>query len=89
MYFDYRILYRLRQPMAIASYLKLALSDSKSGITRGEFKKPEDYSVDLLCYYVPPKIIFLDSLENTLDSANIDKVHIDFHDEEETIEEEE
>ena len=57
------------------------LSDSKSGITRGEFKKPEDYSVDLLCYYVPSKIM--------PDSANIDKIHIDFHDEEETIEEEE
>ena len=31
----------------------------------------------------------LDSLENPLDSANIDKIHIDFHDEEETIEGEE
>ncbi|MFT5348018.1 MAG: penicillin-binding protein 1A [Bacteroidia bacterium] len=67
----------------VARYLQLALSDSKSGITRGKFKKPDNYSVDLLCYYVPPEIVFLDSLENPLDSANIDKIHIDFHDEEE------
>ena len=66
--------------------MQLALSDSKSGITRGKFKKPDNYSVDLLCYYVPPKIVFLDSLENPLDSANIDKIHIDFHDEEEITE---
>ena len=38
--------------------LQLALSDSKYGITWGKFKKPDDYSVDLLCYYVPPEIIF-------------------------------
>ncbi len=72
----------------VARFLQLALNDTKSGITRGEFKKPDDYSVNLLCYYVPPKISFLDSLDNPLDSANIDKIHIDFHDEEEIIESE-
>lgn len=64
----------------VARYLQLSLGDPKSGITRGKFKKPEGYAVDLLCYYIPPEVSFLDSFDNPLDSANIDKIHIDFND---------
>ncbi|MEY2924061.1 MAG: hypothetical protein RLZZ337_601 [Bacteroidota bacterium] len=76
----------------VARYMQLVYSDPKTGITRGKFEKPIDYDVDLNCYNYAPKIDFLDSLENPLDSANIDKIHIDFNDaeeeEEEVVEEE-
>lgn len=65
----------------VARYLQLSLADSKTGITRGKFKQPEGYDVDLLCYYIAPPISFLDSTDNPLDSANVDKIHIDFNEE--------
>jgi len=62
----------------VARYLELALNDPKSGVTRGKFVKPEVYDVNLSCYAYKPKVDFLDSLDNPMDSANIDKIHIDF-----------
>ena len=65
----------------VARYLQLSLADSKTGIIRGKFKQPEGYDVDLICYYIAPPISFLDSTDNPLDSANVDKIHIDFNEE--------
>jgi penicillin-binding protein 1A len=62
----------------VARYLQLSLANPKTRITRGMFKKPLGYKVNLLCYYVAPEISFLDSADNPLDSANLDKIHIDF-----------
>jgi hypothetical protein len=62
----------------VGRYLELALNDAKSGVTRGKFQKPEVYDVNLSCYAYKPKVDFLDSLDNPMDSANIDKIHIDF-----------
>jgi len=64
----------------VARYLQLVYSDPKTGVTRGKFEKPSDYDVNLDCYKYAPKIDFLDSLENPFDSANVDKIHIDFND---------
>ena len=63
----------------VARYMQLVYSDPKTGVTRGKFEKPENYNVDLNCYKYPPKIEFLDSTDNPLDSANVDKIHIDFN----------
>lgn len=71
----------------VARYLQLSLKDAKSSVTRGKFKKPEDYAVDLMCYYTPPEVEFLDSSDNPLDSANLNKIHIDLGDHEEIEEE--
>ncbi len=73
----------------VARYLELALNDPKSGVTRGKFEKPNVYNVNLSCYAYKPKVDFLDSLDNPMDSANVDKIHIDFTEVDEIEEEQE
>jgi penicillin-binding protein 1A len=63
----------------VARYLELVYNDPKTGVTRGKFTQPEGYEVDLNCFYSAPPVSFLDSNANPLDSANVDKIHIDFN----------
>jgi penicillin-binding protein 1A len=70
----------------VARYLELALNDPKTGLTRGKFVKPQVYDVDMDCYAYKAKVSFLDSTDNPMDSANVDKVHIDFNEGEEVEE---
>jgi hypothetical protein len=37
------------------------------------------YKVDLVCYYIALEIPFLDSTDNSLDSANLENYHINFN----------